>query len=76
VHSSYGAFALTVDNVGLSNYRIQAVIRELALAEGPRKEAAIIFAAFELKDERSFEFGLEKPHQVLRPAPASINERA
>src|SRR5437016_2530546 len=76
VHSPQRAFALTEQNVRLSDHGIQAVFRELTLAKGPRKEAPIVLAAFELKYERTLEFGLDKSHPVFRLALMIFGHRA
>jgi len=69
VHSPQRAFTLAEQNVRLCDYGIQAVFRELTLAKGPRKEATLVLAAFELEYERTLEFGLDKSHLVHGPVP-------
>ncbi len=56
-------------DVGLRDHRLQAVRRELVLAEGAREEPAGVLPALEVDDERSGELGLREDH------PASLASR-
>ena len=47
---------------GLGDHRLQPALRELLLAEGAGKEAALVLAPLELDDESALELGLGEDH--------------
>src|SRR4029453_4703333 len=66
MHAPHRAFFLAEDNVGLRDDRLQAVIGELALTEGPGEEPTTILAAIQIDEEGALQSAFREDHRSAR----------